>query len=61
MDFRVLLASMLILSQACSMAQIEKLTTTDEVVQFVRKVAPGYGSMSSKFAFRLTPTALSTR
>ena len=37
------------------MAQIEKLTTTDEVVQFVRKVAPDYGSISTKFGFRLTP------
>ena len=52
MVFRVFLASILILGQARSMAQIEKLTTEDEVVNFVRKVAPEYGSISSKFGFR---------
>ena len=53
MVFRVFLASIFILGQARSMAQVEKLTTTDEIVQFVHKIAPEYGSISSKFGFRL--------
>jgi hypothetical protein len=54
MVFRVFLALILILGHAHSMAQIEKLTTTDEIVQFVHRVAPEYGSISSKLGFRLT-------
>ena len=33
------------------MAQIEKLTTRDEIVQFVHRVAPEYGSISARFGF----------
>jgi hypothetical protein len=54
MVFRVFLALILNLGQARSMAQIEKLTTTDEVLRFVGRVAPQYGTISSKFHFRLT-------
>jgi hypothetical protein len=54
MVFRVFLALILILGHARSMAQIEKLTTTDEVLRFVSKLAPQYGTISSKFHFQLT-------
>jgi len=53
MVFRVFLASVLILGWAPSMAQIEKLKTTDEVVQFVNKVVHDYDSISSKMSFWL--------
>ena len=52
MVFRVFLASILTLGQGRSVAQIEKLTSPDEILQFVRKVAPDYGSISSKMGFR---------
>jgi hypothetical protein len=58
MVFRIFLASIFILSQGRSIAQIERLTTTGEVLRFVRKVASGYGSISSKMDFpRITPAA----
>jgi hypothetical protein len=50
---RVFLASIFVLGQAPSIAQIEKPTTTDEIVQFVHRVAPEYGSISSKIGFRM--------
>ena len=37
------------------MGQIEKLTTKEEILQFVRKVAPDYGSISARFGFRRIP------
>lgn len=52
MVFRVLLASILILGQARSMAQIDKLTTTEDVVQFVRRIACDNCSLSAKMGFQ---------
>ena len=52
MAFRLLLAPILILGMTRCMAQIEQLSTDDEIVQFVRKVAPGYDSISSRLGFR---------
>ncbi|WP_431213864.1 hypothetical protein ACQ86N_02905 [Puia sp. P3] len=52
MALRLLLAPILILGMSRCMAQIEKLPTTDEIVQFVRKVAPDYSSISSTLGFR---------
>lgn len=53
MVFRVFLASIFVLGQTHSMAQIEKLTTKDDVLQFVHRVAPSYGSLSFQNRFRL--------
>jgi len=52
MVFRVFLALILILGQVPCTAQIDNLKTPDEVVRFVHKVAPDYGSISSKFGSR---------
>jgi len=52
MVFRLLLASTLILGQNRSMAQIDKLTTMDDVVQFVRRVACDNCSLSAKLEFQ---------
>lgn len=52
MVFRALLASILILVQGRSIAQIEKLTTPAEVLQFVQKVVPPfYSPLSAKMGF----------
>jgi len=59
MVLRLFLASVLILGHARSIAQIEKLTTTDEIVQFVHRVAPQYDSISPRIRFRLITQASS--
>lgn len=52
MFFRVFLSSLLLLGPARSMAQIDSLTTTAQVFQFVRRVAPQYEPISSKLGFK---------
>jgi hypothetical protein len=51
MIFRVFLSSLFLLGPASSMAQIDNLTTSADVLQFVQRVAPLDDPISSKLGF----------